>query len=93
LVNWWKGKLKEMKPIVYKANGDEYETTPANSEYFVKPELDGIVGGEHDVLELDNERSMVVRAIEEHGLNVKATELFDHEIFGDVLVTPKYYLT
>ena len=81
---------------IIKTNGTRYPVQPANGTHFTLGELQTIVGGCIELVELDGDTTMVVNEegkLEDLPLNLEATGMFrshypdsDDFIVGDVLV-------
>lgn len=83
-----------MKATIYKSNGEEVSVTPANGKNFTLKELQDIVHGYVEIINLSHPLIMVVNEegiIEELPMNVKASQIAASYnrgsfIVGDVLV-------
>jgi hypothetical protein len=75
---------------IIKSTGEEIPTEPKNSKEFTLTELQEIVGGYIELVNLGNNQYMVVNEdgiLQNLPLNHKATRLYGHStIVGDVLI-------
>lgn len=85
---------------IYKTSGECIETSPKNGKYFTLSEMQAIVSGLIEIVDLYNDRLMIINEegkLNGLGINHKATHIFldamPYAVFdvivGDVLVCNK----
>jgi hypothetical protein len=89
-------KDEQKQAFIYQANGEIIPVMPKDGKFFTLKELQDIVKGYIEIVNLQDGRLMIVN--EEGKLdglkpNPEATKLYVHDyIVGDVLVTPQQYI-
>lgn len=89
-------KDEQKQAFIYQANGEIIPIMPKDGKFFTLKELQDIVKGYIEIVNLQDGRLMIVN--EEGKLdglkpNQEATKLYVNDyIVGDVLVTPKEYI-
>lgn len=89
-------KDEQKQAFIYQANGEIIPVMPKDGKFFTLKELQDIVKGYIEIVNLQDGRLMIVN--EEGKLdglnpNPEATKLYSYDyIVGDVLVTPKEYI-